>query len=70
MSKINIEERFIIPTNHMKEFAPLLYRYAPDNVPNIYDRKRKKDRLIQRMGGMRKTCSRYEECHIQKGTSN
>ena len=28
MSKINIEERFIIPTNHMKEFAPLLYRYA------------------------------------------
>ena len=40
MPKINIEERFIIPTNHMKEFAPLLYRYAPEDcfrLTKFYD---------------------------------
>ncbi len=31
MSKINIEERFIIPTNKMKEFAPVLYRFIPQD---------------------------------------
>ncbi|MFD3316572.1 hypothetical protein ACE414_03010 [Alteromonas macleodii] len=40
MSKINIEERFIIPTNHMQEFATLLYRYAPEDcirLTKFYD---------------------------------
>lgn len=40
MPKINIEERFIIPTNYMKEFAPLLYRYAPEDcfrLTKFYD---------------------------------
>lgn len=40
MPKINIEERFIISTNDMTEFAPLLYRYAPEDcfrLTKFYD---------------------------------
>ena len=31
MPKINIEERFMIPTAGMKEYAPTLYTYPPED---------------------------------------